>query len=63
MRYLYAITVAIFLAGVAALAAGLLGFGAVWSLAGLLLLWTGVIKVVVVEIWRRVVQQPPENAP
>ncbi|HEU5433663.1 MAG TPA: hypothetical protein VFU81_18490 [Thermomicrobiales bacterium] len=63
MRFLYAITVVIFVAGVAALAAGLLGFGGVWSLAGLLLLWTGVIKVVVVEIWRRVVQQPPENAP
>jgi hypothetical protein len=28
-----------------------------------LLLWTGLVKVVVVKIWRRIVHQPPENAP
>ncbi|HEX5499529.1 MAG TPA: hypothetical protein VFX03_09895 [Thermomicrobiales bacterium] len=63
MRYLYFITIAIFVAGVAALAAGVLGYGPVWSLAGLLLLWTGLVKIVVVEIWRRIVRQPPEHAP
>ena len=63
MRYLFLITLVILVAGVGAFAAGLLGYGPFWTLTGLLLLWTGVIKVVVVEIWRRIVRQPPESAP
>ena len=63
MRYLYLITIVILVAGVVGLAAGALGFGPIWTLAGLLLLWTGLVKVVVVEIWRRIVRQPPEKAP
>jgi hypothetical protein len=63
VRWLYLISLIIVAAGGTALAAGLTGLGALWSLAGLLLLWTGLVKIVVVEIWRRIARQPPEKAP
>jgi len=41
--------------GVALLAAALLfDLGATWALGGLLLAWAGVVKVVVVALWRGV---------
>ena len=47
----YAMTVL----GVAlALAAGLTSMGAAWLLAGILLAWAGLVKIVVVLIWTRV---------
>ncbi len=33
-------------------AAGLFDVGATWALVGLLLVWAGVVKVVVVRLWR-----------
>lgn len=42
------------LAGVA------LGLGPVWTLAGLLLAWAGLVKLVVVHLWRGVAN--PERA-
>lgn len=65
MRYLRWTSYAITLAGIAlALAAELIGLGDVWLLAGILLAWAGIVKIIVVMIWEHVADlNHPENVP
>jgi len=53
VRHLRSVSVAMTAAGVILLlAAVLLDLGATWTLVGLLLAWAGVVKVIVVRLWR-----------
>lgn len=65
MRYLRWASYAITLAGIMlAVVASTAGLGAVWSLAGILLAWAGIMKVIVVAIWEHVADlKHPENVP
>lgn len=55
MKYLHIASFAITALGLLiALACALLGLDAVWLLAGVLLTWAGIVKIVVVLIWTRV---------
>lgn len=64
MRYLSPVSLALLLAGLAALlAVPLLGLDPVWALGGLLLLWAGATKAAVVAIWRRVVHPTAAGEP
>lgn len=65
MRYLRWTSYAITLAGILlAAVAGLTKLGDVWMLAGILLAWAGIVKIIVVMIWERVADlHHPENVP
>ena len=53
VRHLRSVSVAMTAAGLVLLVtAGLFDVGATWALVGLLLAWAGVVKVVVVRLWR-----------
>jgi hypothetical protein len=53
MRYLWLVSAAIILAGGVFLAMGLSGlFGPLALVGGLLLVWSGIVKVIVLRIWR-----------
>ncbi len=53
MRHLWSVSVLLFLVGVALVVADpLLSLGPTWALVGLLLAWAGIVKVVVVHLWR-----------
>ncbi|MCC6312888.1 MAG: hypothetical protein IT337_02655 [Thermomicrobiales bacterium] len=55
MRWLTIISVVITIVGVLLFVAALaLGWSSVWTLGGLLVIWTGIIKLGMVLIWRRV---------
>ena len=59
MRHLRSLSVVMTAAGVLlVLAAALFDLGATWILIGLLLAWAGVVKVVVVYLWRDVAAPP-----
>jgi hypothetical protein len=54
VRYLWITSYMILFAGVALLAGGLIGIlGPIALVGGLLLLWTGIVKIVVLRIWKR----------
>lgn len=54
MKHLYIASWAITALGlIIALASALLSLDAVWLLAGVLLTWAGIVKIVVVMIWTR----------
>ena len=61
MRYLRSVSVVLLLVGVALLAAGVLLPRPTWTLIGLLLAWAGIVKVVVVHLWRGL--SAPDRAP
>lgn len=53
VRHLHRLSLAITAAGILlAIIAGVLGLSATWMLTGVLLAWAGIIKVIVVAIWR-----------
>lgn len=53
MRHLRSLSVLLFLVGVVLLVGSpLLSLSPTWTLTGLLLAWAGLIKVVVVRLWR-----------
>lgn len=53
MRHLHHLSLAMTALGILlAVGAGVFGWGAMWLLTGLLLTWAGIIKVIVVAIWR-----------
>lgn len=59
MRYLWISSFTILVAGFAVLAAGLIGLlEPIAVVLGLLLLWTGIVKIVVLRIWRRSIASP-----
>ena len=59
MRHLRSVSILLFVAGLALLvAAPLLDLAATWALTGLLLAWAGVVKVVVVRLWRGLGDRP-----
>jgi threonine dehydrogenase-like Zn-dependent dehydrogenase len=54
VRYLWIIAAVMVIAGVALIGTGaLLGAGPIGVIAGVLLLWSGVIKVIVLRIWQK----------
>ena len=62
MRHLWSVSVLLFLVGVALVIADpLLSLGPTWALIGLLLAWAGIVKVVVVYLWRGVAA--PDRVP
>lgn len=65
MRYLRWASYSITLAGILlAIVAGATGLGDVWVLAGILLAWAGIVKIIVVAIWEHLADlKHPENAP
>lgn len=65
MHYLRWTSYAITLAGIVlAVVAGMAGLGEVWLLAGILLAWAGIVKIIVVVIWEHVADlKHPENVP
>ncbi|CAA9541657.1 MAG: hypothetical protein AVDCRST_MAG19-1570 [uncultured Thermomicrobiales bacterium] len=53
MRHLRSVSVLLFLAGLVLLLGSLLlSLSPTWTLIGLLLAWAGLVKVVVVRLWR-----------
>ena len=53
MRHLRSLSVVLAVAGLALLGASLmLDLNPTWALAGLLLAWAGVVKVIVIYLWR-----------
>lgn len=61
MRHLRSLSLLMVVAGALLLAAGrFLPLGPAWVLTGLLLVWAGVVKMVVVQLWRGVAN--PERA-
>ena len=63
MRHLRRLSVLITAVGIVATIAGLTGVvPPTVTIAGVLLAWAGVVKIVAVEIWRRVLSQPPERS-
>ena len=62
MRHLSSVSILLVVAGLVVLAAAqLLGLSPTWALTGLLLAWAGIVKVVVVVLWRGVAD--PTRAP
>ncbi len=61
MRHIRWISVLMTVAGAVLAAAGLaLPLDPMWTLVGLLLLWAGIVKVIVVALWRNLgTPQPP----
>ena len=60
MRHLTSVSLLLVAAGLALLAgAGPLSLGPTWALTGLLLAWAGIVKVVVVYLWRGIAQGTP----
>lgn len=60
MRYLWISTSVILIAGAVLTVGGLIGaLEAIAPVLGLLLLWTGIVKIVVLRIWQRRLSQPP----
>jgi hypothetical protein len=54
VRYLWISSFTILVAGIAVLAGGLIGLlEPIAVVLGLLLFWTGIVKIVVLRIWRR----------
>jgi hypothetical protein len=61
MRHLRSISVVLVLVGLTTmLGAAFLALGPTWLLSGLLLTWAGLVKVIVVALWRGVAN--PETA-
>ena len=59
MRHLRSVSVAMTAVGIGLMvAAALLDLGATWTLVGLLLTWAGVVKVIVVHLWRNLDGSP-----
>jgi hypothetical protein len=55
MRHLRIVSFLITAVGIiAVVVASILDAGAMWILAGLLLAWAGIVKIVVVHLWERV---------
>lgn len=55
VRRLWPLSLVLLAAGIALIVGGsVLSLGPTWVLAGLLLFWAGVVKVVVVHLWRGV---------
>lgn len=53
MRHLRSVSVLLFVGGLALLVGSLLlSLSPTWTLTGLLLAWAGLVKVVVVRLWR-----------
>lgn len=62
MRHLRSVSLLLVVAGLLlVVAARLLPLGATWLLTGLLLAWAGIVKLVVVYLWRGVAN--PERPP
>jgi len=64
VRHLRSVSVLFVLLGVAVLAASLaLQLNPTWTLTGLLLAWAGIVKVVVVHLWRGIAAAglPPDG--
>ena len=68
MKHLQLVSYAMTALGVLlAIAAGLLGLGAMWLLTGILLAWAGIVKIAVVLIWTKLAhlgtdQHSPERS-
>lgn len=59
MRHLRSVSVLLVLAGLVLVAAAQnFPVGATWVLTGLLLAWAGIVKVVVVHLWRGLTAGP-----
>jgi hypothetical protein len=59
VRYLWMTSFAILAAGAALLAGAIFGaLGPIALVCGLLLVWTGVVKIVVLRIWKRSLASP-----
>ena len=59
VRYLWITSFAILAAGAAFLAGAMFGaLGPIALVCGLLLLWTGVVKIVVLRIWKQSLASP-----
>lgn len=65
MRYLRWASYSITLAGILlAIVASMASLGDVWVLAGILLAWAGIVKIIVVAIWEHLADlKHPENVP
>lgn len=60
MRYLWIVTIVMVVAGVIAIVAGLLGLlEPVAIILGVLLLWSGAVKIIVLRIWRASLKAAP----
>jgi hypothetical protein len=60
MRYLWWISGAMFIGGVMlAVAGAVAGMGPIALLAGVLLAWSAVVKIIVLRIWQKVFQPVP----
>ncbi len=63
MRHLRRLSVLLTVIGIVATVAGLAGVvPPTVTIGGVLLAWAGVVKIVALEIWRRVLNQPPERS-
>jgi hypothetical protein len=64
MRYLWWISGAMLVGGaVLAVAGAVAGMGPIALLAGVLLVWSAVVKIIVLRIWQKVVQPVPAAPP
>ena len=63
MRYLWVIAVAMVIVGLSLLGISvILGSGPIGGIAGTLLLWSGVVKVIVLKIWQTTLNAPRSSA-
>ncbi len=64
MRQLWLITAVMVVVGIALVLVSLFAdLGPVFLIGGILLVWSGIVKVVVLRVWRTVLSSPPLPEP
>jgi hypothetical protein len=62
-RYFWIVSVAMVLAGITlTLGGAVAGLGAVALVCGILLLWSGIVKIIVLRIWRGTLHHHPSSS-